>query len=454
MPVKTWSDKQTRPVKAGLALAAALLLSGCVGDAMNGIVSRLPFRPEGQTAAVDPELSTDNRGALAEQPTDAGQVIDDLKARQGILPGGGAFATIAQAVLDNSTGAAAAELRIARLKAEAKEKNWLPQIGPSVNLTSLSGLVTSMLVEAAVFDNGRKRAEREYAAADVELAAVSLAEELNGRVHDALRAYVTAQRANEQAAIDARALARLEDYQGIMRMRVEGGLSDQSEQQIIDQHIAEMRATLAADQQQAKVATEELASLTGGPVAGLGGMDTLAADTAAPEPLAVLRARGDAARRIAGAKMDRASLLPGLTAQANVGKDGVDTGLALGVGQLMGLGTGDALAALAAVEDLAQREVAEAADTSRRSIEATQNDMTTIAMRQAQGAEVLRQTSGNLEMFVEQYKVGRRSLIELVAEFDGHARLERDQAALRYEVVLKRLVIARDRGVLLSGAQM
>jgi adhesin transport system outer membrane protein len=57
-------------------------------------------------------------------------------------------------------------------------------------------------------------------------------------------------------------------------------------------------------------------------------------------------------------------------------------------------------------------------------------------------------------MFTEQYKVGRRTLLELVGEHDRHARLERDQAALGFEIVLKRLAIARERGVLVNGALM
>jgi adhesin transport system outer membrane protein len=67
---------------------------------------------------------------------------------------------------------------------------------------------------------------------------------------------------------------------------------------------------------------------------------------------------------------------------------------------------------------------------------------------------VLRQTAGNLELFTEQYKVGRRSLLELVSQYDAYARLERDQASLRYDIALLQLEIARDRGLLVDGARM
>lgn len=448
MPLTSNQKIRIGPASAGLILMAGLLLSGCMGMDVASRFNTDPGQPE-------TGLTTDNGGALAENPETGGAIVTDLRARQSILPGGGAFAHIAAGVVQTSSGAAAAELRIARLKSQAREANWLPSIGPAVNLTSLSGLVASMLVEAAIFDNGRKKAEREFAAADVELAAVSLADELNVRVYDALAAYVTLQRATEQAAIDQRALAQLAEFQRIMRVRVEGGLSDLSEQQIIDQQVAQMQATLSADQRTAVVAAEELASLYGGQVGGVSGIETLPADAAAPEPLAVLRARGLAAQSLAEAKMDRADILPGLTAQASVSGDGdVDTGLVLGAGQMMGLGTGASLQALDGAADLAARQVADAAQDARREIEALQNDMETLALREAQGAEVLAQTTGNLAMFTEQYKVGRRSLLELVSEHDRHARLARDQAALRFEIVLKRLAIARTRGVLVDGVQM
>ena len=435
------------PAKAGLITAMAMMLANCV---VTDVASRFNTDP----SQSETGLSTANGGALTENPGEGGQIISDLRGRQSILPVGGSFSQIAAGVIAASSGAAAAELRIARLKAQAKETNWLPSMGPSVNLTSLSGLVASILFEAAIFDNGRKKAEREFAAADVELAAVSLAEELNTRVYDALLAYVTAQRAHAQAEIDQRALTRLAEFQRIMRVRVEGGLSDLSEQQIIDQQVAQMEATLASDRRTAEVAVDELTSLYGAALPALSGLDALPADAPAPEPLAVLRARGQASQRVAEAKMARADFLPGLSAQASVGADGMETGLVLGAGQMIGLGSGARLEALASVQDLASRQLAEASDDVRRKIEGLQNDLQTLTLRQSQGAEVLVQTIGNLVMFTEQYKVGRRTLLELVGEHDRHARLERDQTALGFEIVLKRLAIARERGVLVNGALM
>ncbi len=158
MPGLSGRNLRIGPAQAGLILW--LGLSGCVGD----VASRFNTDP----SQPETGLSAQNGGALAEDPEAGGQIITDLRGRVSVLPQGGAFDQIAAGVIATSSGAAAAELRIARLKAQARATNWLPSLGPSVNLTSLSGLVASILVEAALFDNGRKKAERDFSAADVE----------------------------------------------------------------------------------------------------------------------------------------------------------------------------------------------------------------------------------------------------------------------------------------------
>jgi adhesin transport system outer membrane protein len=115
-------------------------------------------------------------GAVGTEEVMAGSVatsnlIRDLQSRNSVLPAGGPFSVIAEQVLAASKGAAAAELRVAQLKAEAQSKNWLPQIGPTVSLSSLSGLVAGLALTQPLLDNGRRKAERDFAAADVEVAA-------------------------------------------------------------------------------------------------------------------------------------------------------------------------------------------------------------------------------------------------------------------------------------------
>lgn len=423
-------------------LLAALLTSAC-----------LPGLRGGDDPAAMRGFSP-STSALAEQGQGASAVIDALRARQSVLPPSGPFRIVAEAVLQGSSGASDAELRMARLKAEAQSKNWLPSIGPTVSLTSLGTVVAQLVLEQAILDNGRRKAERDHAAADVEVAAVGLVEDLNTRVHDGLRAYVSAERARAQAGVAERAVARLAEYENIVTLRVSGGLSDRSEQQVISQKRAEMQATLAADRQAAVQALADLAALTRQPMDGLAGLDFLPPDLGTPEALSVLRAKAEGNRELAQARMARAGLLPGLTASVGLDQTGeVSPGLTLG-GARLGLGNMAQARALDATPELVERRSAQAAEDAARQVTSLQSDLAALRLRQAQGAEVLRQTQANLSLFVDQYKLGGRSLVELVGQYDSAARLERDQVSLTYEIALVQLRLAALRGVLVDGARM
>lgn len=443
MPVGRKNGAGVGGVFPGPALIAIVLLTGCMGREMPSMLRT--------DRAASP--SSVAGGSLAPQSEVQSTLIADLQARRSLLPAGGPYAAVADAVVAASAGAAAAELRVARLKAEARAKNWLPSIGPSVNLTSLSGLAASLLVETALFDNGRRRGEREFAAADVEVAAVGLSSSINQRVYEGLSYYVNAERARAQAAISGKAAGRLQEFETIMGRRVAGGISDRSEQRVISQRYAEMQATMAADRETEATAMAELNALAGVPLPGITGLDDLPKSSLA-EPLSVLRARGEGTRAIALAKLERAGMMPGLSATANVGTDGVNPGLRMTGAGLLNPGSGAALQALAQTADVVDRQTAEASESANRRIVALERQIATLASRQAQGAEVLRQTEGNLALFTQQYKVGRRSLLELVGQYDSFARLERDQVSLRYDIAVLELEIARDRGLLVDGARM
>lgn len=445
MPMHPKCGKTIGVARHGMAVALFLLLSGCFGGVE--VPSMLRF------GGGSPPDAPAAGGALGPQQDVNSPLIADLQARRSIVPPTGSYAEVVDAVLAASSGAAAAELRVARLRAEARSKNWLPQIGPNINLTSLGGLVASLLIEQAVFDNGRRKAEREFAAADVELAAVGLSAEINSRVYAGLSHYIKAERARARSAVARNASDRLAEFEKVMGMRVEGGISDRSEQRVIAQRFAEMRATLEADHQDEATALAALAVLAGRPMHFVRGLDALWTNEKAYDPLSVMQARGEAARAVAEARIQRAGLLPGLTASAGSGSDGVDTGLRLGGGRL-GFGVGADMRALAATAEMMDRRTAEAAETANSHSVALQHQIATLQSSAVEGAEVLRQTTGNLEMFTEQYKVGRRTLLELVALYDSHARLEHDLVSLEFDIALLQLELARDIGGLVDGARL
>lgn len=429
---------------AALALSAALL-GGCVGlgGGEGGFASRANQTPAGLA-----------QGGV-DRPAEGGSaLISDLQARQSVLPPSGAYARVADAVLMADSGTAAAELRIARLRSEARAKNWLPKLGPTVSLTSLNGLAAGLLLEQALFDHGRRKAERAYAAADVEVAAVTLSTDINQRIYEGLTHYIRAERARAQGALSTKAYGRMEGFAEVMRQRVSGGMSDNTEQQVIAQHLAEMQATAATDREAEISAMAELNAMSAPGLDGLRGIDRLAVRGHRSEPLSVVKTRGEGERSIAESRIARAGLMPGLSANADLTGDGLTPSLRLGGSGLLGMGTRAEFSALNATADVVARRSAEAAETAERRIVALERQIAQLESRMAQGAAVLAQTESNLSLFVEQYKVGRRSLLELVSQYDSFARLERDQAALQYEIALLEIEIARDRGLLVDGARM
>ena len=429
-------------MRSGPVLLLILALAGCMGSEGSG-VSKSNMAPGGEIRQA--QTQGNNQSAI----------IGDLLSRQSILPASGPYAEVAMAVIEANEGPARAELRVARLKAEARATNWLPSIKPSLSLTDLGETFASLLIEQVLFDGGGRKAERAFAAADVEFAATTLAQDFNERVYEGLGHYIRAQRAMEQASLANAALGRMGEFERIVGIRLEGGMSDRSEQRIIQQKAAEMRAKANDDGFQAQQAMAELAAMTARPLTGLSGLQSLPADTGAPEPLSVLKARADAARTKAEAEMAKAGYRPGLKAVANVKQDGdITSGLSVDFDNALGLGTGAELDALAMTAEVTDRRIAKASETANRELVALQHEIATLTARQTEGQAVLAQTGATLDMFTEQYKVGRRSLLELVNMFESYSGMQRDQAALKYEIALKRLLIARNRGVLVDGAAL
>ena len=144
----------------------------------------------------------------------------------------------------------------------------------------------------------------------------------------------------------------------------------------------------------------------------------------------------------------------GLAASTGIGGDGAAPALRLTGMGMLNPGAKSDMEALRQTSDVVARQTAEAAEAANRRSVTLEQKRASLASRQAQGAEVLRQTAGNLELFTTQYKVGRRSLLELVGQYDAYARLQRDQTALAYDIALTELEIARDRGELVDGASL
>ncbi|MCT4556575.1 MAG: TolC family protein [Pelagimonas sp.] len=439
--------------RRSLGLVIALMvLPGCMKDMGADTVSR--FKGNGLLGSAKTEKTTPVAQPSDGLPTaEASPIIYALQQRPSALQEGTPYAQVAQSVIASDARVAEAELQVAQLRAKAAKWNWLPSIGPRVSLSSLGDFVTDLVVNQVLFDNGRKRAERDLAKANVEIAAVNLVDSGNTRVNDALVLYVTAQRNREIAAHMGRTLKEMAHFEWVMQQRVNGGVSDMSDLNVLQQKLASKRARASEAGEAATTALAELNAMSDRDLSGIKGLGGLH-ETSAQEPLAVIRARAQQGAEIAQAKIDRASHLPGLAANASGGSSKVTGGLEVTTDSLFSLGTMAELSALEVVRETSERKVAEAREVANRKVQAQANRLAAFR-RQAQEAATLTQNAKqNLDLFRKQYEGGQRQVMDVVGVYETYASALETEIDLKYKAARAELELARLQGALAEGAQI
>lgn len=444
--------------QGGIAIAAlsvaTLLQAGCTGG-----MGDVPFVARMNSGTGTDVATAQSDAALARTPTrndetlnSESTVIQGLLARRSVLPADSAYDRVSSAVLAANARAAETELRAARLRAEAASKNWLPTIGPRISLNSLGDIVSQIIIEQVIFDNGRKKAERAFAKADVEVAAVTLAEDTNDRVATGLDLYLQAAEGREAAHLHRATLREMEHFEYIMAERVRGGVSDMSDLNVIRQKLSEIRASITANEEAAATALAELNAMSIAPQDDVRGLETLHISASAAQPLAVTRAEAERERSIAQARIDRADQLPGISAEAAIGENS-GGGITAG-GTAIGLGTGARLKSIEAANEAASRRVAQTNEDANRSLRKLEGQVAAKA-RQAQEARGLTaQAKANLDLFQAQYEAGRRPVMDVVGVYETFAARQSSEVSLKFESLRLQIELARVQGVLADGDQI
>lgn len=440
-------------IRFAATVAALSLSAGCMGD-----MGDLPFVSRSNAGAEASVVPT-SQAALRATPTTHDEtlnadspVIQGLLSRMSVLPAGTAYDQVATAVLAANARAAETELRAARLRASAASKNWLPTIGPRVSLNSLGDIITQIVVDQVLFDNGRKKGERAFAKADVEVAAVALAEDTNDRVATGLDLYLTAAEARESATVHRATLREMEHFEYIMTERVRGGVSDMSDLNVIRQKLAEIRAAIAASDEAASTAIAELNAMSIQPLNDVRGLESLTVSSTAAQPLAVTRAEAERERTIAQAQIDRANQLPGINAQASVGENS-GAGITAG-GMSLGLGTGARLQAIAAAREAADRQVAQTNEDANRTLRRLEGQVAATARQATEARGLTAQAKANLDLFQDQYRGGQRQVMDVVGVYETFAARQVAEVLLKYEALRLQVELARVQGVLADGEQI
>lgn len=434
--------KMGNAIKAAVPLFLVLLVTGCM--ATGG--AKMP------SGGIFGSKSADEQGTVS--TGERSGVISQLSDRRSLLPAGGTYDKIAKAVLSSNLAPAEAELRAAKLRAEAQSKNWLPTIGPSLSLTSLGDFVASLVIEQVLFDNGRKKAEREFSVADVEVAAVLLSQDTNERVYDALDLYLSAEEGRDIAKQANIALKDMEKFRWIMEQRVAGGVSDLSDLSILNHKISEIKSDRRLGEEKAATAMAELEAMGAENSKALSGLSAVSVDPEITRDLSVLKAHAEKDRDIARAKIERASNLPGLKATATGISGSSDIDAALQTTGIFDLGTGARLKAVDATKEAASRKVDLAHESADRRLSTLEK--TYVAAKRATGeAENLtRQAKQNLDVFQSQYEAGQRQIMDVVGVYETYARQKRSQIGHKYDAARAQLKMARDMGLLADGAEI
>lgn len=429
-----------------LLVAVAIGLGGCMGDISDRLGQSLP----GAKHHADEVTRSAPRSFAPIAGQEPSEIISKLQTRQSLLASGTSYDQVAGSTLAASARPAEAELRAARLRARAADKNWLPTLGPSISLSSLGDLVASLVVDQVIFDNGRKKAEREFARADVEAAAVNLSIDTNDRVSTALILYLKAQESRQKAAAADRALGAMREFDRIMTARVKGGVSDISDQNVIRAKLAELQSLYDSEMLNANTALAELKAMSANDISDLRGVQTLVQPTPDHKPLTVLLAQTELDRDVAQAKIDRAGLLPGLSAQGTIGKNS-SAGLVLDSDQGFGFGTMDNLAAVKAAREGAERRILQAQEDSRRRQAALAQKLSSQKARSVQTNELVGQARANTDLFKRQFDAGRRTVMDVVGVVENLNRMEQQNVSVRYDIARTEVEIAREFGALVDG---
>lgn len=433
-----------------LLVMASFGLAGCMTGASHEVVGTESVEVS-RLAGVTPPP-----GALREARDESGTslIIEDLMARNSVLPAKSAFSEVADAVLSAYARSSEAELTAARLRAQAAAKNWWPQVGPQVSLTSLSDVVAQLAVDMVLYDHGRKKAERDFAKADVELAAVTLSDDVNARVETALGLYLDAAEGRERVALESNVLEDMKHFEWVMNERVKGGVSDMTDLGVIRQKLGEIGARLSAAKETEATALAELDAMSAGKLGDVRGLPDLRVGSFDARPLAILRAEAERDRDIAQAKIDRAGLLPGLSAGGTLGDGGSGISVNAGGDGLLGLGTGASLKAVEAAKEGADRRVDQASEDANREIRRLESRLSALTRQVSEAGSLAQQAKANLDLFQQQYDAGQRQVMDVVGVYETFAARQSRQVELKYELAEVRVQLAKTLGLLADGSEI
>ncbi|TRD16679.1 TolC family protein [Palleronia caenipelagi] len=430
-----------------LVVGMGVAVSGC------GMIGKDGDAPEASAAPEAVSLLPDAKAQKVESETANSEIIDALMARRSVLPSGSSEAQLAEAVIAADMSPAAVELRAAVLRSKARDKNWLPKLDPRISLTGLSVLDGSLLTDLVLFGNGGKKAERNFARADIDVAAVALSQTRNQRIADALSLQNARAEAEEKLAISNAALTRLKEYRRVLAGRVGGGIENPSDLTNLDQIIASLDADAQTERRAAEGASGQLSVLTAGVMASPPNPTGFAVPGFGNDALPVLNAKAEAERARAEADLARASLSPQLSAGASGGAAGVSGGLSTG-GSVMIFGREAQIESIEAQAAAAEGRVQAISEQTERQMQRARDDAASAEGGVRDAKDVAARLAENHRIFDAQFRAGQRKLLEAAKLYVSLTNQRKEAVSLAARAREARIELAREQGVLIDGSRI
>jgi outer membrane protein, adhesin transport system len=428
-------------MRFGLVAAGLILLGGCLGrqgtDGGDDVTR----------AAPPPTLNA------TMQDGSTSPLIEELLNRVSVLQPG-PLQDVANAVLEANTFPAEADLRAARLRAQAQSTNWLPSIGPEISLNALGAVVATIMISQVIFDNGAAKAEREFAKADVEVAAVQLAEDSNDRVQEALDLYITIQAALARAAINDTGTETMEHLAYVMTERVNAGISDRADLQLVLQKQGQVQSDMQSDLELAASSLAALQAMSARPLDTLSGLSPIGTPSPMPDALTVIRAEAESNRTIASVTAQTAGFLPGINVGGNIldGADGLELNVAVPNG--LNLGTGAQVEAVQQETAAAEARITQERESAARNLAALNGQLASLQRQSAEAQRLAAEAVENYNLFADQQRAGQRGVPDVVGVFETAIRTKREASDLIYDVARVQVRIAQILGTLVDGEKI
>ncbi|MFK4064139.1 TolC family protein [Brucella anthropi] len=329
------------------------------------------------------------------------------------------------------------------------KSGYMPTLESSAGIGTGQGQDYQISLTQPLYDFGQTSAKVSRAEAGRDVVTAELKEAREKAALEAAQSYIAVQRANALVAIAKENITIIKHFEGLAKVRAEGGVADISEQELAGVHLGDAESTLREEEGLLRAAESAFyakigmvpGKLAAAPDLRLKISDIGQVDVAAGEAPAVDVAKAREQEAVHAVSAEKASLYPVVSAEAyhRGGDSGSNSGSGVGLRikgpSLNGLANFQRVEAMTYAAQSA-RWGAEAAKRNASAQvkefidrEPTLSSQITILAAQLVRARKLR------DLYEDQFKLGERKLIDLITVQSDIVRNQRSGVNARHDIL-------------------